>query len=872
MEFLCDTCNARFKFLQKYHFHQRRNLPGAIFKCRAPRCFRQFRIYKNFYMHIYRNHEKQDNLWQINCNIKGCNFLICSKKDLSSHISSHIKIGSSVSCPTESCKNSSVTFSNVSTWRSHIFRKHYDSNTLSATTNVRGNNNNNDRDVMITIDNADDTNNIEGISEVDDNDQSVKTWYTKSLSVLYLTLHSKYFVTEKAINTIIEHIRDINEISNNAIIEHIKNYYDVNINQTVVQGLNYFNDAHNTVSGLLRTTHTRHNYFKNEFEYVHPKCINFGICGDKLCNYYYVPIIETIKVLMKNKNIQQWLTEEMESSDNIFANITDGSVFKNNSFFSENPNALRIIIFQDAFEICNPLGSSRKKHKVVGVYMILANTKPFSWSKVDNMFLVALAYEKDINQFGFHSFLRELIKDLKELEDTGVQLNNNFLKGSLVAVLGDNLGSHQVGGFCENFSTSQYICRYCYITNDVLVKTFNNFQYRTKQSYQADLEFKLCLDEIHYKGVKHDSVLNSLKYFHVCSPGLPPCIAHDLFEGVVQYDLMLIINNFARNNVLTIDLLNEKLQNLHFCGYSLNIPKLKRNSNKLPGSAHENIIILQVLPFAVYDLVKDLNNPLWKMVILLREVCNIVLSIKLHIGQIAYLKYLVEEYLDMRVKLFPNIKLRPKHHYLLHYSKLITQFGPLKNLWTLRFESKHKYFKNIVKHSPNFKNILYSLAERHQFLQALHLNQKNCFSDNIIADKTKVYYEAEYPTLINDLIKVKCNFELPFFISKCIIYRGIHYKESMYICYDTSDTGDYLLLQIKYILINNEYSDCLFIGNNCEISYDVTVGLYYELSQNYNRELICINKSHLLCSEPLFVTKNGNDKLFYFKSEPYNTK
>ena len=38
--------------------------------------------------------------------------------------------------------------------------------------------------------------------------------------------------------------------------------------------------------------------------------------------------------------------------------------------------------------------------------------------------------------------------------------------------------------------------------------------------------------------------------------------------------------------------------------------------------------------------------------------------------------------------------------------------------WTMRFEAKHGYFKNLVDKLNNFKNIEYSLAKRHQALQA----------------------------------------------------------------------------------------------------------------------------------------------------------
>lgn len=40
---------------------------------------------------------------------------------------------------------------------------------------------------------------------------------------------------------------------------------------------------------------------------------------------------------------------------------------KSDKFFIENPGCLKLILSQDVFEIVNPLGFAKKKHKVVGV-------------------------------------------------------------------------------------------------------------------------------------------------------------------------------------------------------------------------------------------------------------------------------------------------------------------------------------------------------------------------------------------------------------------------------------------------------------------------------------------------------------------------
>ncbi|KAK3884730.1 hypothetical protein Pcinc_011048 [Petrolisthes cinctipes] len=51
------------------------------------------------------------------------------------------------------------------------------------------------------------------------------------------------------------------------------------------------------------------------------------------------------------------------ASESKFSDCTDGSAFKNNALFNENANAIKIILYQDAFEVCNPLGSGMEEIK-----------------------------------------------------------------------------------------------------------------------------------------------------------------------------------------------------------------------------------------------------------------------------------------------------------------------------------------------------------------------------------------------------------------------------------------------------------------------------------------------------------------------------
>lgn len=71
------------------------------------------------------------------------------------------------------------------------------------------------------------------------------------------------------------------------------------------------------------------------------------------------------------------------------------------------------------------------------------------------------------------------------------------------------------------------------------------------------------------------------------------------------------------------------------------------------------------------------------------------MHLRFQMAKIAYLRVLIDEYLLCRIQTFPDNSLKPKHLYISHYPELIIQFGPLIRLWTLRFESKHTYFKQL---------------------------------------------------------------------------------------------------------------------------------------------------------------------------------
>lgn len=196
----------------------------------------------------------------------------------------------------------------------------------------------------------------------------------------------------------------------------------------------------------------------------------------------------------------------------------------------------------------------------------------------------------------------------------------------MVFIAGDNLGSHAVGGFMENFSSAIYFCRYCLIKHDDFFINKKNcynsignmhmsnenksyecksFELRTEISYKSAINTILINGKSNY-GIKFDSVFNQLQSFHVCKPGLPPCLGHDLMEGVVAYDLALIVHELVRKKWFTYEQLNCKIENFSLSPEdSKNKPvKIQPNYDRIIGEAWEIRTLLRFMPLICIIILK----------------------------------------------------------------------------------------------------------------------------------------------------------------------------------------------------------------------------------------------------------------------------
>lgn len=115
--------------------------------------------------------------------------------------------------------------------------------------------------------------------------------------------------------------------------------------------------------------------------------------------------------------------------------------------------------------ISNPLGTSRKKHKMSAVCWVIANVPSKYRSTLHSIQLVFLCKASCVKEFGYTKILHPLMHDLTSFEQHGVYVEKlgECVKGTVLYVAADNLAAHSLAGFFESFTVDRF-CRFCMAT------------------------------------------------------------------------------------------------------------------------------------------------------------------------------------------------------------------------------------------------------------------------------------------------------------------------------------------------------------------------------------------------------------------------
>lgn len=495
------------------------------------------------------------------------------------------------------------------------------------------------------------------------------------------------------------------------------------------------------------TEHKQEKFFESRFMYIPPisvvlgkvertrklggvhKTVDSDDCG------YVVPFLSQLKALLSMPEIQEHLSSEERDND-LMVDYYDGLYFNNHAFLKKHPKCLCFGIYTDDFEVVNPIGSHRKKHKLTAFYWTLLNIPVELRSKLNVIQLAALAKSAYIKIHGSDKLLLDICTGLQMLYDGCVldipNVGKRRYHGLLCFVCADTLAAQQLGGFKEGVGQAYKPCRTC----DIEKADMHQVHYASDCCIRDETEHRDRAETIQtlskktqkywskHWGINKPSVL-----FDVPGFSLTQCILHDpmhvLLEGIARTEIKGLLNVCIREKkYFTLNELNSRIMNFPYSSVECRDKPQPFDAKSLEPSsvvcqtAASMKTLLTVLPCLIGDLV-PVDDPHWINFIRLLQIMLLSLSPVASLITVQSLEQLVAAHNAAFIKLYPNDSFTPKMHYLVHFPTQLLDFGPLRVHWCMRYEAKNGFFKS--KRWYNFRNISKSLSSHHQRWMCLQM-------------------------------------------------------------------------------------------------------------------------------------------------------
>ena len=613
------------------------------------------------------------------------------------------------------------------------------------------------------------------------------------------------------------------------LVNYTSKSYQKLLKQTVAEGENPINlDDHPDFKTILNdnlfsepitqlnSDHKFNSFVRNHMPFVEPQSFYLDV-NETDKPFHYISVIDILRAVLSKKDVSKLVEENQHCyhQPGVLFDFCDGEAFGQNLFF--DPSVIRLHFYIDEFEVCNPIGAHRGKYKLTAVYYTVGNLPARYRNKENSIFLCLLVRHSFLssNESYEHVF-SPLISDLHKLKD-GIDI---LIEGSdvpvkykagIATISGDNLSSHTIGGFQTHFNSGRF-CRFCTLD----YKDFRNELSASKLILRCDHVYNYQLEAVltdpdnsKLYGVKKPCVFNQLDYFSVPN-SFPPDIMHDCLEGVIPLTMWHVLKTLLGEGYINLDDMNSFLENI-------SVPHDKPNhfsasvfkaGGKIVGSAAQKWQLFLMIPELLHSIIVDIEGlEVWDVYLRLREAMDYIFSPVIEESMIPYIQEIIESYLHLYVKCFGKEAVTPKHHYVLHYSALIEKFGPLRNLWCMRYEAKHQYFKKLMSNVRNFKNVSATLTSRHQLKLAYELASRDYLGQDtqtlsICREVSPEILPAGLRVLLQDKLDKNID-DVAIQSVSSIVVEGLSYSVSNSVCYvlhmfEEEDIPCFF--QLKYIL------------------------------------------------------------------------
>ena len=313
-------------------------------------------------------------------------------------------------------------------------------------------------------------------------------------------------------------------------------------------------DLEHQMLHLIHDQEIFNSYIESDFNAVFHEMVNISDSNDF---FAYIPLHKSLfKIIAFFSSFDEIFNCSLNLEDNLVSMPCVASIVN---------NFVNINIFIDDFQLCNPLMSKKsQKNSVTGIYYRIISSNKFKFSGKKYIYLLGLCHSQT---FKTHSeaILQYIAKEINKLIDNPfpvtIRSQTVLCRLNIGYFSLDSKSGSFLLGMKQSFNHN-YCCRFCIEPRD----KFKDCFYERSSIRDQDL-YLHHLSQIHYLenenydmfGLQRFSPLRHFRcqnYFEIC----PPCIGHDIFEGICPKIFDFSIRYFINQGFFTYQFFINKVK------------------------------------------------------------------------------------------------------------------------------------------------------------------------------------------------------------------------------------------------------------------------------------------------------------------------
>lgn len=175
--------------------------------------------------------------------------------------------------------------------------------------------------------------------------------------------------------------------------------------------------------------------------------------------------------------------------------------------------------------------------------------------------------------------------------------------------------------------------------------------------------------------------------------------------------------------------------------------------------------------------------------------------------------------MKLHEELYPN-QLKPKHHFLLHYPRIMSEIGPLSKISSIRFEATHRIGKSTTKTSTSHVNFCRTIALKYPLILIYRFLSKECQKNIFSTCPIKAFYTQKDVPNFNEYFHLISSSEI-FRITSWVSFYNQKIVPNCVIVEHSENGPQFYLVHTLFVNLENQLKVIVKHMQDCFYEYNL---------------------------------------------------